>query len=91
MKPKDAETVRTYAGQQVDAIGLQCPLPVLKLQKALRRCAIGERVMLLATDPASQIDVPHFCNETGHILLTNRREADTFIYEVECKALPSAV
>lgn len=91
MKSKDAEAVRTYAGKEVDAIGLLCPLPVLKLQKALRRCAIGERVTLLATDPASQIDVPHFCNETGHTLLTSRRAEDTFIYEVECKARPSAL
>ena len=76
---------------ELDAVGLLCPLPVLKARKRLSQMATGEVLRMLADDPAAVIDVPHFCNETGHILLTNRREADTFIYEVECKALPSAV
>ncbi|MBV0890746.1 sulfurtransferase TusA family protein [Paracoccus sp. Z118] len=55
---------------RIDAQGLLCPLPVLKLRKALRDLAPGAQVQLLATDPAAVIDVPHFCQQGGHELLS---------------------
>lgn len=55
---------------RIDARGLLCPLPVLRLQKTLRDMAQGQQVMLLATDPAAVIDVPHFCQQGGHILIS---------------------
>lgn len=57
---------------EVDARGLLCPLPVLRLRKALMPLAIGQRLRLLATDPAAIIDVPHFCAETGHTFIGMR-------------------
>lgn len=71
---------------EVDAIGLLCPLPVLKLQKALRQTGPQMRVLLRATDPASRIDVPHFCNETGHHLLETHTDGDVFSYLVRMRA-----
>ncbi|MCW8842777.1 MAG: sulfurtransferase TusA family protein, partial [Rhodobacteraceae bacterium] len=47
--------------EEIDAIGLICPLPVLKLRKRMKPLPAGARVRLLATDPAAVIDVPHFC------------------------------
>lgn len=44
----------------VDARGLRCPLPVLRLRKAAREAA-GGSMLLLATDPAALADVPAFC------------------------------
>ena len=58
----------------VDALGLICPLPVLKLKKALKKCAEGEIVKLIVTDPAASIDVPHFCNESGNIFIDDEVE-----------------
>ena len=55
---------------EIDAQGLLCPLPVLKLQKRLRDLAPGQTVRLLATDPASWVDVPHFCQTSGHGLVS---------------------
>lgn len=55
--------------EEIDAIGLLCPLPVLKLRKRLMGQGAGDIVALLADDPAAVIDVPHFCNEQGHDLL----------------------
>ncbi|PZO67274.1 MAG: preprotein translocase subunit TatB [Paracoccus denitrificans] len=52
----------------IDARHLLCPLPVLKLQKALRSVDPGTVVQLIATDPAAVIDVPHFCDAGGHLL-----------------------
>lgn len=54
---------------ELDARGLLCPLPVLKARKRLRAMAPGEVLRLLATDPAAIVDVPHFCNESGHAFL----------------------
>ena len=55
--------------EEIDAIGMLCPLPVLKLRKRLQGHATGAVVRLLADDPAAVIDVPHFCNEQGHELI----------------------
>ena len=55
--------------QLVDARGLLCPLPVLKLRKKLQSVPSGTLLQLLATDPAAVVDVPHFCMESGHELV----------------------
>jgi len=55
--------------ETIDARGLLCPLPVLKLRKRLKTLATGQCVLLLADDPAAVVDVPHFCAESGHELL----------------------
>ena len=60
---------------RIDARGLLCPLPVLKLRKRLAALAPGARVTLIATDRAAMIDVPHFCAQTGHILHDSRETA----------------
>jgi len=53
----------------LDAIGLLCPLPVLKARKRLMSMPGGAVLKLLADDPAAVIDVPHFCTEAGHALV----------------------
>jgi len=51
---------------EVDARGLLCPLPVLRLRKRMGPLAPGALVRLLADDPMAAVDVPHFCAEQGH-------------------------
>ena len=51
---------------EVDALGLLCPLPVLRMKKRMRPLASGAVIRLLADDPAAHVDVPHFCAEEGH-------------------------
>ena len=53
----------------IDAKGLLCPLPVLRLRKVLETLPAGACVLLEATDGASWIDVPHFCAQAGHALI----------------------
>lgn len=55
--------------ETLDASGLLCPLPVLKARKRLKAMAPGAVLRLVATDPAAVIDVPHFCTQSGHVLL----------------------
>lgn len=54
----------------LDACGLLCPLPVLKLRKRLKSLGIGAVIAMQADDPAAVIDVPHFCAEAGHDLIS---------------------
>lgn len=51
---------RQLPPREVDARGLRCPLPVLRLAAALRDAPPGSTVVLLATDPATRVDVPAF-------------------------------
>ncbi len=53
----------------VDARGLRCPLPVLRLAQALAREPVGTTIRLLATDPATRTDVPAFVRMRGITLL----------------------
>ena len=55
---------------QIDARHLLCPLPVLRLRKALMALPSGAQVELLATDRASWLDIPHFCAQSGHRLMS---------------------
>ncbi|MBU3259584.1 sulfurtransferase TusA family protein [Roseovarius sp. PS-C2] len=55
---------------RIDATGLLCPLPVLKLRKRLTALAAGQYIEMRADDPAAVVDVPHFCNESGHELIS---------------------
>ena len=54
----------------LDARGLLCPLPVLKVQKRMRALPKGEVLSVLTDDPAAAIDVPHYCAESGNELVT---------------------
>jgi tRNA 2-thiouridine synthesizing protein A len=56
---------------ELDVSGLLCPLPVLKARKKLEAMASGAILKVIATDPMSAIDMPHFCTEQGHILLSH--------------------
>ena len=67
----------------IDASGLLCPLPVLKLQKAMKPLTQGQVACLVATDPAAVVDVPHFCNEQGHKLVETQEHEEVMHYFVE--------
>ncbi|WP_372893881.1 sulfurtransferase TusA family protein, partial [Rhodosalinus sp.] len=62
--------------EEIDARGLRCPLPVLRLRKRLAQAPPGARVALLADDPMAAIDVPHFCAEAGHALEATEAQGD---------------
>ena len=53
----------------LDVKGLNCPLPVLRANKVLRGMAAGEKLRVLATDPAAIGDFRDFCKHTGHALV----------------------
>lgn len=65
--------------------GLLCPLPVLKARKMLNAMASGDILQVMATDPMSAIDVPHFCIEQGHRLLEATNDGTTHIFRIRKK------
>ncbi len=66
----------------LDATGLLCPLPVLKLRKRLMALPIGDCMRLRADDPAAVIDVPHFCTEAGHAVIEVSQDGPVQVYLV---------
>lgn len=56
----------------LDVQGMLCPLPVLRAKKCLKSLKVGETVLVLTTDPAAVIDLPHMCMQFGHILLETK-------------------
>lgn len=59
----------------IDARGHRCPVPTLKLRKALESLDAGAMVRLIADDPMAKVDVPHFANQGGHQMM-EQVEAD---------------
>ncbi|WGM39334.1 sulfurtransferase TusA family protein [Caulobacter sp. NIBR1757] len=59
----------------IDARGHRCPVPTLKLRRALEAMASGDLVRLIADDPMAKVDVPHFANQGGHAVV-EQAEAD---------------
>lgn len=74
---------RTYVSimrHHLDAIGLLCPLPVLKARKRLQALEAGDELEMRADDPAAIVDVPHFCSESGHVLVSMEDAEGVQIY-----------
>jgi tRNA 2-thiouridine synthesizing protein A len=67
---------------ELDVTGLLCPLPVLKAGKRLKTMAPGEVLVVKASDAMSRIDMPHFCNEQGHELLSADEQNGIFIFRI---------
>jgi tRNA 2-thiouridine synthesizing protein A len=66
--------------KEVDARGLNCPLPILRAKKALAEIQSGEVLRVLATDPGSVRDFTAFSRQTGNELIANGQSDKTFIY-----------
>ena len=54
---------------EIDARGHRCPVPTLRLRRALEAAGAGAVVRLLADDPMAKLDVPHFAAQAGVELL----------------------
>ncbi len=63
----------------LDAMGLLCPLPVLKARKRLQALSSDQVLRIRADDPAAIVDIPHFCNEQGHTFLDGNQPFEYFI------------
>jgi TusA-related sulfurtransferase len=69
-----------HAQKELDARGLNCPLPILKAKKALADMRSGEVLKVLATDPGSMRDFQAFARQTGNELVEQEASNDEFIH-----------
>ena len=54
----------------IDAIGLYCPEPILKLAESMKAMQDGQTLKILADDPGSLEDIPAWCRRTGNALVS---------------------
>lgn len=64
----------------VDAIGLKCPLPILRAHKSLKKLSKGETMRVFSSDPGSVKDFEVFCRETGNELLRFEEKRGVFSF-----------
>lgn len=72
--------------RELDARGLECPLPILRTKKLLNEMVGGQVVRVTATDRGSVRDFQAFCRQTGHELLQSTQSGVEFIFLLRKKA-----
>ncbi len=70
-------------GLVVDARGHRCPVPSLRLRKAMEGAAPGARLTLLATDPMARIDVPYLMGDLGGTVCSVEEQDGVLLITVE--------
>ena len=70
----------TESTRELDARGLNCPLPILKAKKALADMHSGELLRIVATDPGSMRDFQAFARQTGNELVEQTTLGDEFVH-----------
>jgi tRNA 2-thiouridine synthesizing protein A len=71
--------------KELDARGLNCPLPILRTKKALADMMSGQVLRILATDPGSVKDFQAFSRQTGNDLLSSETANEEFIFLLQKK------
>ena len=72
--------------ETLDCKGLLCPMPVMKVAKAMKSLKEGEVLEMLGTDPGTKSDLPKWCDKTGNVLLEqNEPESGVFRFLIEKK------
>lgn len=66
----------------LDLRGLKCPLPALRVRKALLAAPPGARLRVACTDPLAGIDIPHLVRETGHALEETARHGRVISFAI---------
>ena len=64
--------------EELDASGLNCPLPILRTKKALAALEAGDTLAVTASDPGSVKDMDSFCQQTGNEMLSSSQDEDGF-------------
>jgi len=66
----------------LDLKGLLCPLPVVKISKAVKEIEMGQVVEATATDPGVMVDIPAWCKSTGNDLVSLDKLDGSFVFRV---------
>jgi tRNA 2-thiouridine synthesizing protein A len=69
--------------QELDASGLNCPLPILRAKKTLGGMGSGQVLRIVATDPGSVKDFEAFAKQTGNQLMESGEEGGKFVFLIK--------
>lgn len=69
--------------QELDASGLNCPLPILRAKKTLSGMDVGQILHIIATDPGSVKDFDAFAKQTGNELLESKEDGGKFHFLIK--------
>ena len=69
--------------EELDASGLNCPLPILRAKKALGSLASGKVLHIIATDPGAVKDFEAFAKQTGNELMESKEEGGKFHFLIK--------
>ena len=68
---------------ELDASGLNCPLPILRAKKSLAGMQAGQILHIIATDPGSVKDFEAFSKQTGNDLMESKEEGGKFYFLIK--------
>lgn len=71
------------ADKTLDTKGLNCPLPILKVKKAISEVPKGGTLEVLATDPGAVADFQAFCQTTGNALLEHSQDGGVYRFLIK--------
>jgi tRNA 2-thiouridine synthesizing protein A len=77
--------VESMGKEVLDARGLMCPMPIVKLAKKIKEMKVGDVLELIADDVGSKEDVPAWCKRTGNELIESKEENGMFHYLIKKK------
>ena len=69
--------------KELDASGLNCPMPILRAKKALKELASGDVLRIIATDPGSVKDFEAFAKQTGNELLESKEAGGKYEFLIK--------
>ena len=72
----------TTPNHELDARGLNCPLPILRAKKAINGMTAGQVLRVLATDPGSVKDFDAFCKQTGNELVSSEQNGVDYVFRI---------
>ena len=75
----------TRHDRELDARGMNCPLPILRARKTLNDMTTGQILRVVATDPGSVKDFESFCRQTGNELLSQSAGEKEFVFYMRKK------
>lgn len=76
------ETKVVNPDRQIDCTGLFCPMPIVKTREAMTQMAVGQVLVMLSDDPASDPDMRSWARTTGHDLLEVGRDGAVYRFVI---------
>ena len=68
---------------ELDATGLSCPMPIMKLSKSVKSMEVGQVIKMISSDPGSEEDVPKWVKRSKNELLESNNDAGSYIFVIK--------